>query len=893
MTKSRKEHMETMRYRLIALVLAMLMVWPGMYAAAETEEENAAAPITTREFEALGALHVLTDDFLSMSAEDMVSRARFVGALSKLAGLPVENRTEKLPFSDVNATTPYHNDIVYFYKAGLINGNEDNTFSPNDPITYVQALKMSIDLLGYKEYTAERYGAYPMGYLLAAKNFELSDGLSVSGSEEALTAVDAVTLLYHCAMTCVAVPKTFGGDGKTTYQPDSSRYLLSEYRNIYYGKGIVTDNGIVSLSDDECGEGRARIDDKVYELGNDMDLMDAIGYRVEFFYLSKGGADTLLWISEDKNNKVLRIKSDDLSTDDPSYGADTIVYYQNDRKKTARIDRYADVIYNYALCNQYDADRIKPKSGDVKLIDSNDDGVYEVVAVSEFQNLFVAAVSAERNTVSGRYGDALELDDYKTVRILKNGVTVTRDEIQKDTVISYIESPDKKFLYIYVNAPRSIEKLTTVSEDGGKTYYTFESGKYRLADSLKRLMENGTYHIPSVQLGNRYQYCLDMAGEIAAIELDNESLQYAFLVDGAKEDAVFASSGSAQFKLVLKDGSVVTAVTADKISFNGAKGMKGADVLDAAVLNGEIVQQVVRVAFNGDGNIKEFELASDVAESSEYGYDKRKFTCDYVNQKAVYNTDNCYIFSNKYLVNGETVCFVKYQNKDGSADYGVIPYTTFSNGSEYDIKLYDCDEYLTAAAMSVVKDGMGYQETYILVDGVSSVLDQDKNTCLQLEGLAYGKNVKYTANDDGTIPDEIKRGDIVQVSVGLIDNRIERLRKVCSLRDRPESFINGKPGNIVTEIFGYLYSNSGRNIVTLNPYGSPYGKLIATSTSNGTPGISVYDCKRDTVSVGNLHDLYPINGPESNGALHITDDSVMVFVYRRYNWVKDIVVVYY
>ena len=893
MTKSRKEHMETMRYRLIALVLAMLMAWPGMYAAAETEEESAAAPIATREFEALSTLHVLTDDFLSMSAKDTVSRARFVGALSKLAGLPAENSTEKLPFSDVNAATPYQNDIAYFYKAGLIHGNEDNTFSPNDPITYVRALKMSVDLLGYKEYTAERYGAYPMGYLLAAKNFELSDGLSVRGGEELLTAADAVTLLYHCAMTCVAVPKTFGSDGKTTYQPDPSRYLLSEYRNIYYGKGIVTDNGIVSLSDNECGENKARIDDKVYEIGSDMDLLDVIGCRVEFFYLSKDGTDTLLWIAEDKNNKVLRIKSDDLITDDPNYSADTIVYDQNGRKKSARIDRYADVVYNYSLCNQYDADRIKPKSGDVILIDNNDDGVYEVVTVSEFENLFVAAVSAERNTVSGKYGDALVLDDYQTVRILKNGVTVTRDDIQKDTVISYIKSPDKKFLYLCVNAPGSVEKLTTVSEDGGKTYYTFESGKYRLASSLKKLMESGTYHIPSVQLGNRYRYCLDMAGEIAAIELDNEALQYAFLVDGAKEDAAFASSGSARFKLVLKDGSVVTAVTANKVSFNGTKGMKGTDVLDAAILNGEIVQQVVRVAFNGDGNIKEFELASDVAESSEYGYDKRKFTCDYVNQKAVYNTDNCYIFSNKYLVNGETVCFVKYQNKDGSADYGVIPYTTFSNGSEYDIKLYDCDEYLTAAAMSVVKDGMGYQETYILVDSVSSVLDQDKNTCLQLEGLAYGKNVKYTANDDGTIPDEIKRGDIVQVSVGLIDNRIERLRKVCSLRDRPESFINGKPGNIVTEIFGYLYSNSGRNIVTLNPNSSPYGKLIATSTSNGTPGISVYDCKRDTVSVGNIHDLYPINGPDSNGALHIADDSVMVFVYRRYNWAKDIVIVYY
>lgn len=882
-----------MRYRLIALLLAILIGCTGICTAEEADGEGTSAPVSTREFDALSALNVLTEDFLNMSADDKVSRAVFVGALSKLAGFPTEGGTDKLPFVDVNVNMPYKNDIAYFYNAGLIDGSGSNTFSPDDDITYAQAVRMSVDLLGYKDYTLKKYGAYPAGYIRAANGLELSKGLSVGGTDDILTAVDAVTLLYNCAMTCIAVPEAFDNDGKVSYKPDKSKYLLSEYRNIYYDKGIVKDNGIVSLLGGESDEDKARIGDKTFYIGSDMDLTDYIGCKVEFFYVSKNGTETLLWVSEDKSNKVLIIKSDELLPEDAEYNSHRIIYTVNDKKRSANIDEYADMIYNNSLCNNYGIEKIKPKSGSIKLIDSNDDGKYDVVAVNEFQNLFVSSVSSERNSVCGRYGNSLMLDDYKTVRIFKSGAAVTLAEIQKDTVLSYIESADKRCLYVYVNSAGSVEKLNTVLKDGNDTYYTFESGKYRLANSLKELIDSGKYNIPVVQTGNRYKYFLDIDGDIAALDLDNEALQYAFLVDGMKENKAFANDGSVRLKLVLKDGSVVTAVTADKVRFNGASGAKGSDVLDAAVLNGEIVQQVVKVAFNGDGNIKEVELASDVAESSEYGYDKRKFTCDYTNSSAIYNTDNCYIFSNKYFVNGETVCFVKYINKDGSADYGVIPYTTFSNGSEYNIKLYDCDEYLTAAAMSVEKEGMGYQEMYILVDRVSSVLDNDKNICRQIEGLAYGKNVKYTADNDGTVSDEIKRGDIVQVSVGLVDGKVEKVRKVCSLSERPTSFINGKPGNILCEIFGYLYSNSGRNIVTLNPDGSPYGNLISTATTNGTPGVSIYDVKRDKISVGDIHDLYPINGPESNGELSIAGDSVMVFVYRRYNWAKDIVIVYY
>ena len=127
-----------------------------------------------------------------------------------------------------------------------------------------------------------------------------------------------------------------------------------------------------------------------------------------------------------------------------------------------------------------------------------------------------------------------------------------------------------------------------------------------------------------------------------------------------------------------------------------------------------------------------------------------------------------------------------------------------------------------------------------------------------------------------------------------------KIDRICRLSDKPSPFIylknsSAQPGgDEFTQIFGYLYSKGENTIVTVNPDDSPFGKLSTTSFKNSfTIPIMVYNNKEQTVYTGTMNDLYQTSAPNASGSLTIRPDSVMVFLYRRYNYAQEIIVVYY
>ena len=83
-------------------------------------------------------------------------------------------------------------------------------------------------------------------------------------------------------------------------------------------------------------------------------------------------------------------------------------------------------------------------------------------------------------------------------------------------------------------------------------------------------------------------------------------------------------------------------------------------------------------------------------------------------------------------------------------------------------------------------------------------------------------------------------------------------------------------------------------MVTVNPEGSKYGKLLPTSAwGTSTMLVSVYDSKRDRISLSSVNAIQQKVGRNGDGSISLTDDSVKVFIYRRYNYVKELIVAYY
>lgn len=98
-----------------------------------------------------------------------------------------------LPYKDVDKSHKAYNNIKIAYKHGIILDDKDSSLSPNGYITYVDALKMVLNGLGYSEdivdLTAE-------DILKRASEMKISDKISLSFNKQ-LTYGEAYMILYN------------------------------------------------------------------------------------------------------------------------------------------------------------------------------------------------------------------------------------------------------------------------------------------------------------------------------------------------------------------------------------------------------------------------------------------------------------------------------------------------------------------------------------------------------------------------------------------------------------------------------------------------------------------------------------------------------------------------
>ena len=81
--------------------------------------------------------------------EKSITRAEFTKIIVYMLGS--DNMTEKITqFEDVSEDHWANANIKTAYDLGIINGFDEKTFKPDDPVTYEQALKMVVCALGYE-----------------------------------------------------------------------------------------------------------------------------------------------------------------------------------------------------------------------------------------------------------------------------------------------------------------------------------------------------------------------------------------------------------------------------------------------------------------------------------------------------------------------------------------------------------------------------------------------------------------------------------------------------------------------------------------------------------------------------------------------------------------------
>jgi hypothetical protein len=306
-----------------------------------------------------------------------------------------------------------------------------------------------------------------------------------------------------------------------------------------------------------------------------------------------------------------------------------------DRQQTVKIDAAANVIYNGKLLTARAADDFKPKTGSVRLIDSDGNGGYETLIIKDYKNYVVDGVVANDGVIRTMYNGGtftFTVDDTVSPTVFyKDGYETDIDSIVKWNVISVLESKNNvgaKLCEVYISETRIDGQITETADEGGRLSAVLDNGiSYKTEKELEE-REGGNLN---KEIGRTYAFYLDIFGDIAAYDSDLASANnYGYLISAALNKGV---ERTAKFKLFTLSQKVEVIDAADKIKFDGVPvthtgavdklkiGPPGGTVTDEDAVK----PQLIVYETNSEGKITDFKTAVDKSANLGYAASKNEF----------------------------------------------------------------------------------------------------------------------------------------------------------------------------------------------------------------------------------------------------------------------------
>ena len=436
--------------RTIEFLLCILLMLGGMSATAEETTQTDTALELAQAY--LGAVGI-SDEFVS---QEQISRGEFIQLLVAVSAMEESGLEGELPFDDVGAT--YEEAVKMAYEMKIIDGSGGRLFRPDDGITCLEAVKMTVDALGYRAVAAVS-GGYPTGYMLLAGRLKLLKSIRASG-EEPLSGRDTAVLLQAALTAELAEPSGYGDE--ITYVTQENRTLLSERHELTVTEGIVTATEVTSLasSEERASSGCVEIGGKSYRY--DQREWNALGQNVLGFLNREG---ELIYFAPYKNDSV-NIAAGDLEELD---GLRLRVTEESGGKRYT-LDKSFCVIYNGKAISTWNSADFFIQSGFIRLLDNNRDGEYDVVFLTDIHYMEMGSYDDLNRRITGSGGLVIDAGDTQTQYdfIRWDGEmlwTAEAADFANATVVGYALSKDSLAGTVYLCEKTVSGKVTGWAEE--------------------------------------------------------------------------------------------------------------------------------------------------------------------------------------------------------------------------------------------------------------------------------------------------------------------------------------------------------------------------------------------------------------------------------------------
>ena len=822
--------------------------------------------------EALGALEIMVGDAESgnFRPEEAIKRSEFAKVAVETMGLGsvAQNSNQPTQFPDVVENHWANGYINVAAQQGIVIGDDEKNFRPDDSITYAEAMTILVRILGH-EPAAEAKGGFPTGYLVVGSANGINKNVS-AGSNDKIVRGAVAQMTFNSLTVKMMEQVGFGDDARFEIVDKTLLEDVLDTKKInaqLTAIGTSSLSGVSTLKDNEV-----RIGDKVYKVSDKAisDVRNLLGFNVVAYVREYDDGDEMLILAraEKGKNNSLKVLADDIETvtsEEGQYVVDYWVDKENDNNtEQLAIASTAKMIYNGKAIS-FDAELLKPESGRITVLDHDKDEIYDIVFVTETENYVVDEVVLNSNRVSDKYGKPSLVLDAKNKEIkftiTRGGQNVELSELKEWDVLSVAKSKDSKIISVEVSSESVTGKVEEI--EGDKIY--IGGSEYKVAKN----------YTEDINLNDEGTFYLDVDGKIAAVDATTVlSSNYAYLTAAGMKtgfDKVF------EMKLFTKKGETLVLDSTEKLKFNGTTGTLAENVIGALKgEDGKIVPQLITFETNSEGKISQINTAVDKTETG--AVNKNVFTKN-VADSLTYKSASKKL--GEYNVDKNTIVFDIPEGKTATSDFSITNIDLFEDGTEYDVSIFDLGEDMTAKAIIVTNsEGAANLEAPLaVIDQITTVNNTDGERVQKVYAYVNGERVSYLTGEDAVMVngegEALGRGDIVQMKINN-SNEIENIRVLFEAENK----------NVEAE------TEVSEDLVTV------YGRVIKKFASS--INVQVGEGKIKNYSIENAK-VYELDTTKTNNAIKVVTpgdiaqydelDESRVFIKIYKHEVQEIVIV--
>lgn len=698
--------------RIICILLAAAVLLSGASAAFAAsmfkDTENSEYENSINALAAIGIINGRSNT--EFAPGDGVTRAEFVTMLLRLLGMENAAQGTESKFEDIRGHWAEGN-ITAAHSMGLIDGMSEAFFGADSPVTFNQAVKMAVSLLGFRT-PAENRGGYPNGYISVARSIDILK--KVGTGERNMHRDEAAQLLLNVLTADTAFE--VGGN----IEKDENLLTKLGYKKL---RGTVT-----STCDTQTGGKLSPMQIEIASQRYDVKYRyekNLIGADVIYYLKDDGTEEAIYYIEEKYDADTLAVKSENI---EDGTTVRKLVYTENNKTKSANISSSPiKMYYNGKLLSssEMNDEALKPESGSVVLRDTDRNGEYDVVIINAEETVIVKSVSGSR--IYGSFGESIDTDiDENQLDIEVGGREAAAEDIKSGMILTVRRSLDKEKISIAEGGQRIYGSVVSIDDDRYSIRTEEGESEYYLTPEYVKAMRENRGGADKIDLRKEGEFCISSAGKIAAFTESGESktkMKYAYLIKAGTRGAL---SGTLQLRVVTEQNTIEVLEAAVSIKFGYADGGSYSEKRRSAdeILPLLAKQTMLTYKTDENGAVTELYLPDNNSSTEHISIDLASNAC----------THAAGLVNQKYILDGKTVVF----NIPNSGQYEDIMssgrYNDYFKNDSYTMELYDIENMHVGAVLYTPTKVRRYVTAN---DGFETILDKLNSPVMYISKITY------------------------------------------------------------------------------------------------------------------------------------------------------------